>query len=1082
MVIEPVKKRKKILRWIGAGILIFISASVLAGIYLLKSGISVEQLDLGQATITDSSLIWNDKLELHLGTVSILSREQGEENSDVQGIVDRSFRAAGFLSRLFSRISIESLKIEDQEFNIDLSQDSGHSYLLNLKREATTLDGIITIEPETVQLVIRDLSDERIGLAASGRVRLGKGDKVVSGSIIADIENSFPIELNFEADDRKVSFWGAEAGVITDIRPFVDLFDMAPNTTKWFTDYLIASRYHLLQLRGEYVYGDPMSLFHSFEAEIKVDDVAYTFEPDLEAIYDDRPGASFKNGILDIRPTNPVFYGHDVGSSWVEINFNDFDNFILTAHIKTGAIVDQPLIDLLSYYSIEIPFLQVEGETEADFQLIINIITDEISGFGSFSIDNGVIFYDGIEFNVRDVRFSVRDSEVLLEQLEVRYEKFFTAHVTGQIFADRDVWDLDINLEHLDFDIGESRLSLDVSDTIPDVSYHASPEGHFLEAGDSSWFLDSMPITIGSFRAPVELDDLSAQISSVSLAMPSSILAEVSGYFSIKKGSIHLDCDLLKYQVNNLKLEQPKTPITVKYTDKLIISAAESSEWSLSNVPLTLYPSEVMYGGNNLTIASGSLSYGNLLMSNFTGDFDMLTSEGVLYLTHLNIIHEYLDTRINVGDRTIVEISEKDGVFDVNFEEFGVRITADDQQSWSVKFDDLTRLYDRSLLLRDYNIRSGHGAISSVNGKMPYRFTADIESPYLLLMEDEVMSDRLVINGNVSEDGVSAVVNNNLSVNYHDDQLDIRSQGVGFNIAGVRELIDDLFEQPGEEQDEAQGVKLNLYAEDSYLYLNPQSKILADSIQLVNRDNELLMDLSHGAGLLQVRRIGEINFINGEKLNDEFMGALAEGSYVQGGTLALAGMGSYDDFSVVITLDDTVIKDLKTLNNTMTLLNTLPALVTFSVPEYETKGLPVRSAIVGIKYSDNKTVFKSIDVASPVLQAAGTGWIDMSTRQIDMDIQLTSEAGKNMRKIPIVGYVVAGKSEDTSVTLKIKGDLDNPEVSNSVLKEIVTMPVDMLFRVLNLPIHLLQKMETYFEEGDWSPPLDTDAEFPEGDR
>jgi hypothetical protein len=212
------------------------------------------------------------------------------------------------------------------------------------------------------------------------------------------------------------------------------------------------------------------------------------------------------------------------------------------------------------------------------------------------------------------------------------------------------------------------------------------------------------------------------------------------------------------------------------------------------------------------------------------------------------------------------------------------------------------------------------------------------------------------------------------------------------------------------------------------------------------------------------------------------MEALLQGAYVEGGSLALAGMGSDDEMSAVIEIKDTVMKDLKTLNNTMTLLNTLPALVTFSIPEYETDGLPVRSAIIGLKYSDNKAVFKSIEVDSSVVQAAGKGWIDMSDRTIDMDIQLTSQAGRNIRKIPIVGYVIAGKKEDTSVTLKIAGDLDNPEVSNSILQEIVTMPIDMLYRTLNLPFHLVNKLGPFTDNDSNAPPLESEKEFPESDK
>ncbi len=1082
MVTEPQKKRKKIFKWTAAGILILICTICFSGVYLLKRGVTLERLNLRHVTVSGSSLIWNDKLELQLGTVSINQGEQGAENLSLQKLVARSVKAALFVSRFVSKITIESVKIADQTVRIDLTQQQDRSYLLNLESETTKLGGLLEITPQGVRFIVQSASDTRIDLKLSGQIQLEAKDTTVSGSMIADIADSFPVELNFLTDDKKVLFWGAEAGIITNIKPFVDIFGLAQNIQKWITDYLSGSRYHLLSYKGEYVYGDPMSIFHSLEAEVMVDDASYIFEPDLEPIYDDQPRAYFKNGVLDIRPNNPVFYGHDGGDSWLDINFNDPDNFLLTAHIKAKTMADDDILNLLAYYSIDIPFRQVGGETEADFRLSINLRSEEISGEGSFFIDEGIITYEGSAFDVKEVRFSLKDSDVLLEQLEVRFEDIFVAHVTGQIHADKDEWDLDIDLEQLTFDLGRSKLSLD-TDITPDVGYHVSPEGHFLETTKSSWKLDSTAITLGGFRAPVDLDDLAVEIPPISLEIVPGILAKVSGYFSINKKVADFNCELQKYHVKNFKLEQPRTLFRVRYLDNLIIDTKQTSQWSLSNVPITFYPSELVYADNVLTTAAGSFSYGNFFKSHFTGDFDTETRGGALYLSRIELTHNDLGTEIDVGDRTLVEISEKEGTFIIDFTEFDLRIMTDERSNWSAEFRDLSQIYSRSELLRTYKISSGSVTLSSVNGNRPYKVTADIASPYPLLLQEGVVSDRLAVYGELTEEGFTATVNDTIHIDYLNDQLDIRSKNVGYNIIAVRDLMADFFDTPADQDEEDNGaVNLHLIAEDSYLYLSPQSRVLADNIDLEYTDGELLMELRHGAGTLQLQRVGGIYFVNGEKLNDVFMEALIQGSYVQGGTLALAGMGTGDELSAVIEIQDTVLKDLKTLNNTMTLLNTLPALVTFSVPEYETKGLPVSSAIVGVKYSQNKAIFKSIDLKSSVLHAAGQGWIDMANRQIDMDIQLTSQAGKNIRKIPVVGYVVAGDSEDTSVTLKIEGNLDSPEVRNSVLKEIATMPLDMLFRTLNLPIHFVNKLDTNPGNDNRESKIKATDEYKESDK
>ncbi len=1083
MIGKPGRKRKKVFVWCVAGILILAGIASLSSFYLLKRGIGVERLNIGPVTVSDSLLVWNDRLELQVGALFFKEDKDGSTLLFSQDRVAGIVRTADFFSRLVSRITIQSIRIGDQQLSLDLFQQQEGSFRLNLATDTTKCAAIIEMDPREVRVTIESVSDARIDLDLSGRLRLDSSDATLSGAIVADIEKSFPVRLSFLSDGRSASFSGAEAGIITDIKPFVDLFGLEDTIQKWITDYLSASRYHLLSFKGNYVFGEPISLFQSLEAEIMVDDASYIFEPDLEPVYDDHPRASFKNGVLDIRPRNPVFYGHDAGASRLDINFNDADNPLLSIYIDAETAADSKIIDLLRYYEIDLPFLQVKGDTRADLRLTINLATEEISGEGSFYLDDAVIAYEGAEFDVRNSRFSLKDSEVTLEHIEVSREGLFAASVSGQVLADRDIWDLEIALDQLSFSLGESTVTLDSSVLRPRLGYHVSPEGHFLEAGESAWKLDSTAVRLGPFRALVNLDDLSARIPAVSLAMLPDIFAEVSGSFSIKNETADFNCDLLNYHVKDLKLEQPRIPFRLRYLDGLIITTKETAQWSLGNVPVTFYPSEIIYADNLLTFVSGSFSYGNFFKSRFTGDFNTLTREGSLYLSKIDITHERLDTEIDVGDRTLVEVGEKEGTFVIDFKEFDMKITSDADRNWWAEFGDLSKIYHRSELLRRLNISSGTVSISSVNGNMPYEFTADIVAPYALLIDDETISERLVIRGKLSGSGLSATVNEKVQVHYFEDNLDIRSKDVGYTIDGVRELMADLSDASEDEEDESEPrFKLNLYSENSYLYLNPRSRVVADSINLDYAEGELSMELMHGEGLLQLKRLGGIYFVNGENLNDVFMEALLQGAYVEGGSLALAGMGSDDEISAVVEIQDTVLKDLKTLNNSMALLNTLPALVTFSMPEYEIKGLPVHSAIIGMKYSDKKVAFTSIEVDSPVVQAAGKGLVDMSERTIDMDIQLTSQAGMNLRKIPIVGYVVAGKSEDTSVTLKIAGDLDDPEVSNSILKEIVTMPMDMLYRTLNLPFHLVDKLGPFTENDSSAQAVESEAELQESDK
>jgi len=155
--------------------------------------------------------------------------------------------------------------------------------------------------------------------------------------------------------------------------------------------------------------------------------------------------------------------------------------------------------------------------------------------------------------------------------------------------------------------------------------------------------------------------------------MTSGIAAEISGYLSMRDKRADLLCDLLKYRVNDLRLEQPSIRLGVKYVDGLQIRTEDPAQWSLSNVPLTVYPSEMVYADNVLTTAASSFRYGNFFKSKLTGEFNMLTRQGTLYLSGIEVTHEGLATKLDVGEQTLVLVREKEGTFVIDFDELDCR-------------------------------------------------------------------------------------------------------------------------------------------------------------------------------------------------------------------------------------------------------------------------------------------------------------------------------------------------------------------------------------------------------------------------
>ena len=77
-----------------------------------------------------------------------------------------------------------------------------------------------------------------------------------------------------------------------------------------------------------------------------------------------------------------------------------------------------------------------------------------------------------------------------------------------------------------------------------------------------------------------------------------------------------------------------------------------------------------------------------------------------------------------------------------------------------------------------------------------------------------------------------------------------------------------------------------------------------------------------------------------------------------------------------------------------------------------------------------------------------------------MEISVKTQAGENIRKIPLVGYILVGDDESVLTTVEISGPIDDPKITNTIAKDIIIAPFNLIKRTLNFPVHYLEKLES----------------------
>ena len=245
-------------------------------------------------------------------------------------------------------------------------------------------------------------------------------------------------------------------------------------------------------------------------------------------------------------------------------------------------------------------------------------------------------------------------------------------------------------------------------------------------------------------------------------------------------------------------------------------------------------------------------------------------------------------------------------------------------------------------------------------------------------------------------------------------------------------------------------------ARNSSLYFRPENKVLADKLKASIVNGKTSLWLKHNSGnAVFVAEDGEFS-LEGENLDDAFMEALLANSIFSGGTLSFTGSGDTEKFNTRFKVQNTVLEDYSVMNNVLAFLNTIPALITFSVPDYNSKGMFVDSALLDLTYADTVYTVNSFDVNSSELTIRGAGKANISEDTIDLKLNLLTEGRKDLSKIPLIGYILVGDEKVPSIKLEVTGKLSNPDIQNSAFEEIVTLPFDIGIRVLSLPFRWMK--------------------------
>ncbi len=1045
-------------------LLILISLTLFTIYFTLHIGLKVDNFILPGLKIEQLYIKWDEKIAVDIDSIKI-TKSNTKSHFDYKSLNPKKLlKQSHILDSFFSKIDIRQIQVN--ETNATFSYRENEVAHIGVKGPTIVLHTDINMNDHLLLVSIKEFSETSSNTTLHGNILADAQDYRLYGDLSINVADTMPIDLVLLADNDKIRLWAAGSEVITKpIAPVVKMAHLGPLIEPWIADYLVDETMHLEYIKGTLFYDDPISLLDTLEAKARADNVAYTFSPGYAPAIAQNVDVSFQDRVLYIYPRNSTFYGQPGGTTWLKIDFNTPSNPLLTVDVDTTAQLTPDLVTWLKGYKITLPFYQKSGVTTIKLGIWVLLESIDVGAEGGFSTNKAVFNFSNTDINVTNVDVKLKNTHIDIKRLNASLlDGAIEADVVGELDPAKKNGHFNIQLNTLEFKNGSNVFTLDPNLDKLNFSYTINPKTDYLQFPKSYWRFNEHSLSLNSFQAPFDFLSLRGTLPTTMLSSEDTFKAYITGTFDIKKLETMLIADLLKLDTPKLSLVQTSVPLQIRYKEGLFLKLAQRSDWKIGKTKLILHPSTLSYQGGLLYIKDVHFTLADMFTSHVNGAYNTRNESGrfLLKTMHAEIGKTAL---LHTKNDVKVVVDTKDNTHRIRVPNFDLTYTRS-SSGWDLNINDIRNISESSPFMQEYNITNGSLHLSSSANEKAVNLYGQLNYPYKILVKDNQPLETINVSGSYKDETLEFFLDNNIKARLKRNRLKIDTENVGIDIFAVLAFIKD---HPASDTNRTKNnFEVDLQASNSYLYINAQRRAFADKLLLQYKDARINAQLLHGKNGGVFLEYADHNFfIYGDNLNDKFMDGLAEFSDFKGGRLGFYLIGKEDKIEGVVQVTDTIVKDYKTLNNVFALLNTIPALVTFSVPHYTSKGLKLHEGYASFEIKDNIMDIKGFHANAEEIAFNGKGTVDLTNLTQDVEMSLVTEAGTNLSKIPLLGYILVGKTDDTvTTTITMSGPLADPVVKNTLAKDIVIAPFNILKRALTFPVHYVEKAKLSIEEAE----------------
>lgn len=1038
----------------------FIIVSALSFIFLilfivfifLQSGIYLQDVSFQDVKIKKLYIKWDEKVSLIVKEIDI-SHEESDTQSDknYRKIVKTVQLILPFTS-WFKEITIEKIVFNNISATIKyLDKEKG---AIQVSSPDFILNTSLQKENNLIYVNIDELKAMNNNLKISGNIILNaKKDPELTAALDIKLCNETKLDFYAHSDIKRLSYRVESKEKIKEAKQIVDLFDVNPSIKYWIYDAIDMSSLSLNRLYGWLEYKNLDKAYLNLHAKAVANDLTYTYDEKVESVKTSKTDLEFKNGVLYIKPQNAYSYNFFLDKSWLTIDFSKKEE-LLTLYLLFKGQANEGLLTLLNRYGIKLPFTQTKGMMDTNLKLEINLITTDVEAKGDFYAQDAQINYLGLDIDIFDAHIFINNSVVKVDNMIAKYKDIASSHVDLDFNGRESNGKLNFRFDEIY--LKDTGLRLLNGNKPLMATYTISPKQDYLKIDKSVWKFKDNSLHVDSINIPFDMKKLSAKIPITSLTSPElgSVLLSGDIFFDTKKANLKID--LLKLNYPDIKLNKSLHSFNLLYDkDIFTLVAKDTLEIDINNKKLNLQDLVLNITSQDIKIENLSLSYEDIIKSAISAEYSLENSTGVLDVNNIEFMDNNLGEIFKNDTNMKLFIENKNNKISLLSKEYDFEYLLNDDE-WVFKINSIEKIAKYSKILQEYALTNGYFTLGQKKGQNDINFSLNTDYKYKFLASNNKPIDTYAING-VFDDktkDINLKINNSVDVKI-DSDIKIKADDTGINI---NEII-NFFSDQNSTEESKKNTSVYVDTKNCYIYLSENRQIISDTFSAMYINKALSAKLVHEKGIAEFNLNDKKLYLYGKNFNDKFMEKLFALSKFKGGSLEFYIIGAIKEYNGMFYVKDTTILEYKILNNILAFVNTVPSLITFSLPGYNKNGVAAKNAYMTFNYSDGIYNMNNIYLKSKEIEIAGFGEASIEKNTINLDLNLKTALGSSISKIPLVGHLLLGK-ENLSTTLRVTGALDNPDVNTQIAKDIAVAPFNIIKRTLMFPFELFKSDES----------------------